>query len=173
MENWKMDKSELDEIAQEVGITLPSDMSLPFKDEWGSRLGIMGFLTGLGIVCFIWIKFRPKTKILPPLYASSNKNNSANLIFRQHYKIKTINGLNVKWTIPIPAIRRKKYHNPIIASIESPVAQCICSADNPMPSILFAISTLPSSRPASRPASQPSSLPSSQPVSFASAISVL
>jgi hypothetical protein len=95
---WKMDKSDLDEIAQEAGITLPSDMSLPFKDEWGSRLGAMGFFLGLGLICFIWIKFRPKTKILPPLYASSNKNNSANLIFRQHYKIKTVNGLNVNWS---------------------------------------------------------------------------
>jgi hypothetical protein len=33
-----MDKSELDEIAQEAGITLPSDMALPFIDEWGPRL---------------------------------------------------------------------------------------------------------------------------------------
>lgn len=98
---WEMDKAELDEIAQEAGISLPSTMNLPFAEEWGGRLTLLGIIIGVILIALIWNKIRPKVKILKPLNDSLNKNNAANMIFRGYYKIKKINNAEVKWSAAI------------------------------------------------------------------------
>jgi hypothetical protein len=95
---WEMDKEQLDEIANEIGIVLPVKMHLPFRDEWGGKLTLLGILGGLIIIMLIWDKARPKVKILKPLDESLNNQNAANVIFRGYYKIKKINATEIKWS---------------------------------------------------------------------------
>jgi len=49
---WVVDKERLDEIAGWAGITLQSDMSLPYWDEWGGRI-ILGGLVIFGLLIFL------------------------------------------------------------------------------------------------------------------------
>ncbi|GMO28770.1 MAG: hypothetical protein Ta2B_09700 [Termitinemataceae bacterium] len=95
---WEMEKEQLDEIANELGIVLPAKMDLPFGNEWGGRLTLLGIFGGVVIIILIWDKARPKVKILKPLDGSLNNQDAANVIFRGYYKIKKINNTEVKWS---------------------------------------------------------------------------
>jgi hypothetical protein len=95
---WKMDKSKLDEIAQQAGITLQANTDLPFWVEWGLWI-IMIVCVIVGLLGFwIWSKIQPKVKALKPQNPNLNNQNAAKLIFDGHYKIKTYNGTDVKWS---------------------------------------------------------------------------
>jgi len=59
-------------------------------------LGLGGAIV-FGVGMLIWLKIQPKLKVLKPFNAGLNKNNSANLIFDRHYKIKNYNGTKVRW----------------------------------------------------------------------------
>jgi hypothetical protein len=47
---WVTDKERLDGIAQKAGITLQSNMDLPFWDEWGGRI-----LSAIGIIIVVFV----------------------------------------------------------------------------------------------------------------------
>ena len=91
---WVMDKARLDEIAEKAGITLQSNMALPFWDEWGDRIIVIVVIIGF----IILLKIQPKLKMLKPFNASLNKHNAANLVFHKSYEIKEYNGLKVRWS---------------------------------------------------------------------------
>jgi len=95
---WVMDKAKLDEIATEVGIILPSNLDLPFWDEWGGRIIAVSVILLVILGFIIWSKIQPKQKVLKPFNTSLNKHNAANLIFDGHYKIKKYNGAKVRWS---------------------------------------------------------------------------
>jgi len=95
---WVMDKERLDEIAQSAGIILPSNMALPFWDEWGGRIILAGILIVVILGFIIWSKIQPKLKTLKPFRPNLNNHNAANLIFDGHYKIKKFNGSDVNWS---------------------------------------------------------------------------
>ncbi|MDR1149276.1 MAG: hypothetical protein LBK66_11660 [Spirochaetaceae bacterium] len=95
---WVTDKAKLDEIAKSVGISLQSNMDLPFWDEWGGRLLLIGIIMVVVLGVIIWNKIQPKVKTLDPFTSNLNSNNAANLIFDGHYTIKAFNGKNVRWS---------------------------------------------------------------------------
>jgi hypothetical protein len=100
---WVTTKEQLDEIAQKAGITLQSNMDLPFWDEWGGRIFFVGSIFCIIICLILWNKFRPKTKILQPFDGKLNKENAANLLIRACYKVKEYNGYKVNWASTIAA----------------------------------------------------------------------
>jgi len=111
---WTTDRAKLDETAKKAGITLPSTMDLPYKkagitveNKWlrsllnSSELYEMIFpITALIVIAIIGFikKRRPKLKALKPFNNTLNEQNAAKLVFRYHYKIKTYNGSDVKWS---------------------------------------------------------------------------
>jgi hypothetical protein len=98
---WVTDKEQLDEIAQKAGITLQSNINLPFWDEWGGRILFLGGIFCVIIGLILWNKFRPKTKILQPFDGRSTKESAANLLIRACYKVKEYNGYKVNWSSTI------------------------------------------------------------------------
>jgi len=97
---WVIEKERIDEIAASAGITLQSNLALPFWDEWGGRILFIGTIIVIILGFIIWSKIQPKLKVLKPISSNLNYQNAGNLIFDGHYKVKKYNGTNVKWHTP-------------------------------------------------------------------------
>ena len=100
---WIFDKEILDEIAGRAGIILQSNMRLPFWQEWGGKIIIIGFI----IILMFWFNLKIWSNIkknIPPkkiktIFDDSEEHNQAELIFLKYYKIKMINSFPVEYEL--------------------------------------------------------------------------
>jgi hypothetical protein len=58
---WRYDKTVIDKIAAEAGITLPAAMKLPFWDAWGGKLVLLGILAAI-VLFAVFDVLRKKSK---------------------------------------------------------------------------------------------------------------